>query len=66
VIDSANALEAAWSAFLDEQGISLEDMAKAGPPRHPVVKSILGRTRDEPEKEAVESIVEMMRGYLAA
>lgn len=63
---SAHILEAAWSAFLDELGIPREEMAKAGPPRHHAVESILGLAREEPDEKAVEFILNHIRESFAS
>lgn len=63
---SAHALESAWTSLLEEQGIPREDMAKAGPPRHHAVESILRLSREEPDEKAVEFILNHLRESFAS
>ncbi len=61
----AASLEFAWGELLSEMGIPRSEMAEAGPPRHYAVKTLLQISEGEEDAADVQTILELLREYLA-
>lgn len=58
-------VEAAWQTILSDLGIDPEEMAKAAPPRHDAVGTLLGIAAGREHPEIIEAHLDAMRAHLA-